>query len=161
MENRENEPQAHIDDEDEEVAEREIALEPLAATRLSPYAVVSFTLGVLALWMTSQIFPVLAFPGPMELWVWLQTLSFVVLTGVAAVGAAFDYHAGLLKTPPAWMQRAGLEWLWRLGLEPRRLWRRYVVLNPAYLVRLLGQWLRLWRPTPKAADLEPAPLVPV
>jgi N-acetylglucosaminyldiphosphoundecaprenol N-acetyl-beta-D-mannosaminyltransferase len=45
-----------------------------------------------------------------------------------AVGAAFDYHAGLLRTPPPWMQRAGLEWLWRLGLEPGRLWKRYVLL---------------------------------
>ena len=78
-----------------------------------------------------------------------------------AVGAAFDYHAGLLRAPPSWMQRAGLEWLWRLGLEPRRLWRRYVLLNPAYLVRLGGQWLRLWRPTTAAADADPAPVVPV
>src|SRR5258706_5872 len=53
-----------------------------------------------------------------------------------AVGAAFDYHAGLLRQPPGWMQRSGLEWLWRLALEPKRLWRRYVVLNPAYLARL-------------------------
>ncbi|MFS8500003.1 MAG: WecB/TagA/CpsF family glycosyltransferase [Micromonosporaceae bacterium] len=67
-----------------------------------------------------------------------------------AVGAAFDYHAGVLRTPPAWMQRAGLEWLWRLGLEPRRLWRRYVLLNPAYLGRLAAQWARLWRPVPPA-----------
>ncbi|MFC7546263.1 WecB/TagA/CpsF family glycosyltransferase [Plantactinospora sp. GCM10030261] len=65
-----------------------------------------------------------------------------------AVGAAFDYHAGLLRTPPPWMQRAGLEWFWRLGLEPRRLWRRYVILNPAYLARLLAQRTRLWRATP-------------
>lgn len=65
-----------------------------------------------------------------------------------AVGAAFDYHAGLLRRPPSWMQRAGLEWLWRLGLEPGRLWRRYMVLNPAYLTRLGGQKLRLWRPQP-------------
>jgi N-acetylglucosaminyldiphosphoundecaprenol N-acetyl-beta-D-mannosaminyltransferase len=65
-----------------------------------------------------------------------------------AVGAAFDYHAGLLRRPPAWMQRYGLEWLWRLGLEPRRLWRRYVLLNPAYLTRLAAQWTRLWRATP-------------
>ena len=78
-----------------------------------------------------------------------------------AVGAAFDYHAGLLRPPPSWVQRAGLEWLWRLGLEPRRLWRRYVLLNPAYLVRLVGQWLRLWRPTTAAADVDPAPVVPV
>ena len=47
-----------------------------------------------------------------------------------AVGAAFDYHAGLLRQPPPWMQRAGLEWLWRLGLEPKRLWRRYVHPQP-------------------------------
>lgn len=65
-----------------------------------------------------------------------------------AVGAAFDYHAGLLRTPPGWLQRAGLEWLWRLGLEPRRLWRRYVLLNPAYLGRLGAQLARLWRPAP-------------
>lgn len=67
-----------------------------------------------------------------------------------AVGAAFDYHAGLLRTPPAWLQRAGLEWLWRLGLEPRRLWRRYVLLNPAYLARVGGQLTRVWRPAPAA-----------
>lgn len=65
-----------------------------------------------------------------------------------AVGAAFDYHAGLLRKPPAWMQRAGLEWLWRLGLEPGRLWRRYLLLNPAYLARLFAQKIRLWRPVP-------------
>jgi N-acetylglucosaminyldiphosphoundecaprenol N-acetyl-beta-D-mannosaminyltransferase len=65
-----------------------------------------------------------------------------------AVGAAFDYHAGLLRTPPAWMQRAALEWLWRLGLEPRRLWRRYLLLNPAYLARFVAQRSRIWRPVP-------------
>jgi exopolysaccharide biosynthesis WecB/TagA/CpsF family protein len=71
-----------------------------------------------------------------------------------AVGAAFDYHAGRLRTPPAWMQRSGLEWLWRLGLEPRRLWRRYLLLNPAYLVRLAAQKARLWpaRPAAPATD---------
>jgi N-acetylglucosaminyldiphosphoundecaprenol N-acetyl-beta-D-mannosaminyltransferase len=65
-----------------------------------------------------------------------------------AVGAAFDYHAGSLRKPPAWMQRRGLEWLWRLGLEPRRLWRRYLILNPLYLARLTAQKTRLWRATP-------------
>ena len=63
-----------------------------------------------------------------------------------AVGAAFDYHAGQLRNPPAWMQRRGLEWLWRLVLEPRRLWRRYLLLNPAFSARLLAQGLGLWRP---------------
>ena len=56
-----------------------------------------------------------------------------------AVGAAFDYHAGLLRKPPAWMQKYSLEWLWRLGLEPARLWRRYLILNPAYLARSTAQ----------------------
>ncbi|MFV2105706.1 WecB/TagA/CpsF family glycosyltransferase [Micromonospora sp. LOL_015] len=73
-----------------------------------------------------------------------------------AVGAAFDYHAGLLRKPPSWMQRAGLEWLWRLGLEPKRLWRRYVILNPAYLSRLGAQKLGMWQATPpKAATDRP------
>ena len=45
------------------------------------------------------------------------------------------------EEPPAWMQRYGLEWLWRLGLEPKRLWRRYVILNPRYVARLIAQRL--------------------
>jgi N-acetylglucosaminyldiphosphoundecaprenol N-acetyl-beta-D-mannosaminyltransferase len=71
-----------------------------------------------------------------------------------AVGAAFDYHAGLLKNPPAWMQRYALEWLWRLGLEPKRLWRRYLLLNPAYLTRLAAQKTALWKATPPPAATE-------
>ena len=67
-----------------------------------------------------------------------------------AVGAAFDYHAGVLRKPPAWMQRYGLEWLWRLSLEPRRLWRRYLVLNPAYLARLAAQKVKVWDADPPA-----------
>ena len=74
-----------------------------------------------------------------------------------AVGAAFDYHAGLLKNPPAWMQKYALEWLWRLGLEPRRLWKRYVLLNPAYLIRLAAQKTKLWRAAPPAPATEPVP----
>ncbi|GAB3223858.1 WecB/TagA/CpsF family glycosyltransferase [Glycomyces halotolerans] len=49
------------------------------------------------------------------------------------VGAAFDFHAGLVPQAPPWMQRNGLEWLFRLVKEPRRLWRRYLRNNPAYL----------------------------
>jgi N-acetylglucosaminyldiphosphoundecaprenol N-acetyl-beta-D-mannosaminyltransferase len=71
-----------------------------------------------------------------------------------AVGAAFDYHAGVLRKPPAWIQRYGLEWLWRLSLEPRRLWRRYVLLNPAYLARLAAQKAKLWRVEPAAPAQE-------
>ncbi len=67
---------------------------------------------------------------------------------VLAVGAAFDYHAGQLRRPPEWMQKRGLEWLWRLGLEPGRLWKRYLLLNPAYLAGLGAQKAHLWKATP-------------
>ena len=50
---------------------------------------------------------------------------------VLAVGAAFDFHAGLLSQAPKWMQDRGLEWFYRLTREPRRLWRRYAYLNPS------------------------------
>jgi N-acetylglucosaminyldiphosphoundecaprenol N-acetyl-beta-D-mannosaminyltransferase len=78
-----------------------------------------------------------------------------------AVGAAFDYHAGGLRKPPPWMQRYGLEWLWRLGLEPRRLWKRYLLLNPEYLGRLAAQKTRLWRAAPPAPQPDPQPTFPV
>lgn len=73
-----------------------------------------------------------------------------------AVGAAFDYHAGDLRKPPPWMQQRGLEWLWRLGLEPKRLWRRYLILNPAYLARLGAQASHLWRARPAEPTTTPA-----
>jgi len=66
------------------------------------------------------------------------------LPGVAlvGVGAAVDFLAGTKKQAPAWMQRAGLEWLFRLIQEPRRLWRRYIWNNPAYAVLLTLQVVR-------------------
>jgi N-acetylglucosaminyldiphosphoundecaprenol N-acetyl-beta-D-mannosaminyltransferase len=57
-----------------------------------------------------------------------------------AVGAAFDFHAGLLRQAPAWMRRNGLEWLFRLAQEPRRLAYRYAVYNPLFVVRVLLQF---------------------
>jgi len=51
---------------------------------------------------------------------------------VVAVGAAFDFHAGTVAQAPAVLQRFGLEWAFRLAIEPKRLWRRYLLLNPAY-----------------------------
>jgi N-acetylglucosaminyldiphosphoundecaprenol N-acetyl-beta-D-mannosaminyltransferase len=56
------------------------------------------------------------------------------------VGAAFDFIAGTKKPAPAWMRERGLEWFYRFAQEPRRLWRRYLWNNPAYLV-LLGRQL--------------------
>ena len=49
------------------------------------------------------------------------------------VGAAFDFHAGRIQQAPMWMQRAGLEWLFRLIMEPRRLWQRYLKHNPRFI----------------------------
>ena len=60
----------------------------------------------------------------------------VVMLGV---GAAFDIHAGQKPQAPAWMQRVALEWLFRLGSEPRRLWRRYLLHNPRFFVLALMQ----------------------
>lgn len=59
-----------------------------------------------------------------------------------AVGALLDFLSGAVPRAPLWMRRMRLEWLFRLGLEPRRLWRRYVVGNPLFLLRVLGQKLR-------------------
>ena len=68
-----------------------------------------------------------------------------------AVGAAFDFHAGLAKEPPAWMQRWGLQWLHRLIGNPRRLWRRYLLLNPEYVWRVVRQKVGR-RPDPPIAQ---------
>jgi N-acetylglucosaminyldiphosphoundecaprenol N-acetyl-beta-D-mannosaminyltransferase len=62
-----------------------------------------------------------------------------------AVGAAFAFHAGLLEQAPPWMQRNGLEWLFRLTREPKRLWRRYLYLNPAFLTLLALQRLGIYK----------------
>ena len=58
------------------------------------------------------------------------------------VGAAFDFHAGRKKMAPRWMQQFGLEWVYRLGQEPRRLWRRYLVTNTAFVAGVSAQWWR-------------------
>ncbi len=56
------------------------------------------------------------------------------------VGAAFDFHAGLVPQAPGWMQRSGLEWAFRLKQEPRRLWRRYARHNPRFVLGFARQW---------------------
>lgn len=67
------------------------------------------------------------------------------------VGAAFDFHAGVKRRAPRWMQRSGLEWTFRLASEPRRLWRRYLVGNPKFVWLVLQQMLlRRDRSSPEA-----------
>lgn len=60
---------------------------------------------------------------------------------LVGVGAAFDFHAGLVSQAPAWMGEHGLEWLYRLTREPRRLWRRYLIGNPRFAAAFARQWL--------------------
>jgi N-acetylglucosaminyldiphosphoundecaprenol N-acetyl-beta-D-mannosaminyltransferase len=61
---------------------------------------------------------------------------------MAGVGAAFDIHAGLIADSPNWMKKSGLQWLDRLRKEPRRLWRRYLRNNPAFVWNLVLQLTR-------------------
>lgn len=72
-----------------------------------------------------------------------SVLTAPVLLGV---GAAFDFHAGLLPRAPEWMQQRGLEWSYRLAKEPRRLWRRYLRNNPEYLARIALRPPRMMEP---------------
>ena len=62
---------------------------------------------------------------------------------MVGVGAAFAFHTGQVKQAPAWMQRNGLEWVFRLCAEPKRLWRRYLYYNPRFLWLTLCQLTRL------------------
>ncbi|MGD1859431.1 MAG: WecB/TagA/CpsF family glycosyltransferase [Leptolyngbyaceae cyanobacterium] len=75
--------------------------------------------------------------------VWVYENRDLIGLPCLAVGAAFDFHAGLLPQAPAWMQKHGLEWLFRMIQEPGRLWKRYVFLNPVYVMLLLLQIFKL------------------
>lgn len=57
------------------------------------------------------------------------------------VGAAFDFHAGTKRMAPGWMQRAGLEWLFRLSQEPGRLWQRYLLTNSLFVLGVIRQFV--------------------
>jgi N-acetylglucosaminyldiphosphoundecaprenol N-acetyl-beta-D-mannosaminyltransferase len=61
---------------------------------------------------------------------------------LVGVGAAFDFHAGLVQQAPRWMQRTGLEWSYRLYREPRRLWKRYARYNPLFVAGFARQYAR-------------------
>jgi N-acetylglucosaminyldiphosphoundecaprenol N-acetyl-beta-D-mannosaminyltransferase len=73
-----------------------------------------------------------------DLWVSMYS-SVLNAPLLIAVGAAFDFHAGTKEQAPRWMQRNGLEWVYRLFQEPRRLWRRYLIYNPQFIWGILGQ----------------------
>ena len=73
---------------------------------------------------------------------WMYAHQGRVNAVMLGVGAAFDYLAGTKPQAPRWMQRSGLEWLFRLVAEPRRLWRRYLTRNPRFAVLALAQLVR-------------------
>jgi N-acetylglucosaminyldiphosphoundecaprenol N-acetyl-beta-D-mannosaminyltransferase len=75
-----------------------------------------------------------------ELWMYRHRGR--VSTVMIGVGAAFNYHAGTISRAPVWMQASGLEWLYRLMLEPRRLWRRYFVTNSLFIVKTACEWAK-------------------
>jgi exopolysaccharide biosynthesis WecB/TagA/CpsF family protein len=71
--------------------------------------------------------------------VWAYENKEALAIPIVCVGAAFDFHAGTVSQAPAALQNAGLEWAYRLTREPRRLWRRYVLLNPLYIAMVTAQ----------------------
>ena len=76
-----------------------------------------------------------------ERWMFEHRRAFPGVT-LIGVGAAFDFHAGCTPQAPQWMQRLGLEWFFRFKTEPRRLWRRYLLLTPRFLPLWLLQHLK-------------------
>jgi len=56
---------------------------------------------------------------------------------IIGVGGLFDFYSGDKKRAPMWMRKLGMEWMYRLYLEPGRLWRRYIVGNPMFIFRVL------------------------
>jgi N-acetylglucosaminyldiphosphoundecaprenol N-acetyl-beta-D-mannosaminyltransferase len=74
---------------------------------------------------------------------WMAAHKGRVQAVMVGVGAAFDFLAGTKPQAPRWMMPLGLEWLFRLATEPRRLWKRYLKHNPRYAVLLALQVLGL------------------
>ena len=69
-----------------------------------------------------------------------ERLNVPVLVGV---GAAFDFHTGRIAQAPEWMRECGLEWFFRLTMEPRRLWRRYLLYGAEFVALVLLESLGL------------------
>ena len=77
--------------------------------------------------------------------IWMARHRGRVNAVMLGVGAAFDFHAGVKPQAPAWMQVLGLEWLFRLSTEPRRLWKRYLYHNPRFVALAIADLLGLLR----------------
>jgi N-acetylglucosaminyldiphosphoundecaprenol N-acetyl-beta-D-mannosaminyltransferase len=77
--------------------------------------------------------------------IWMARHRGKVNAVMLGVGAAFDFHAGVKPQAPPWMQGIGLEWLFRLSTEPRRLWKRYLYHNPRFVALAIADLLGLMR----------------
>lgn len=75
-----------------------------------------------------------------EKWIYANYQHLKVPVSIG-VGISFEFVAGMVKRAPRWMQKSGLEWLFRLIVEPRRLWKRYVLGNPAFIWLIFKQRL--------------------
>ena len=73
--------------------------------------------------------------------IWMARHKGKISAVMVGIGAAFDFYAGTKPQAPAWMQKRGLEWLYRLFQEPRRLWKRYLYHNPRFILLVLNQIL--------------------
>ncbi len=74
-----------------------------------------------------------------EKWTYQHFKEMDVQGPVGCIGAVFDFYAGKVHRAPEWMQHAGLEWLFRLCSEPRRLWRRYLIGNLKFIVLIIKE----------------------
>ncbi len=77
-----------------------------------------------------------------EKWIYDHKEEYNVPVSIG-VGAAFDFASGVVRRSPIWMQKIGLEWLWRLMMEPKRLWKRYLIDDPVFFWLVVKQKLRL------------------
>ncbi|MEM9567426.1 MAG: WecB/TagA/CpsF family glycosyltransferase [Cyanobacteria bacterium P01_E01_bin.34] len=73
---------------------------------------------------------------------WMARQQGTLQAVAIGVGAAFAFHSGTVRQAPRWMMRWGLEWLFRLWVEPRRLWKRYAINNPAFVALFVWQYVR-------------------
>ena len=74
-----------------------------------------------------------------EKWVYTHWPELQIRCHVGAIGAVFDFYAGTARRAPQWWQDHSLEWLYRLAIEPRRMWRRYLLGNTEFLLRMLKE----------------------
>lgn len=78
-----------------------------------------------------------------EKWTYLNWDKMKIDCHVGCIGAVFDFYAGTIRRAPLWWQRHGLEWLYRLLADPRRMWRRYLIGNPLFVFNVIKEKLTI------------------